>query len=334
VSARRAWIASSTTMLLFAGTSAHAEDCTARNAERATVPRIAARQQEYNGRCVIVDGVMHRLSLFESVDGVYLEPPDGLDPSSSGFRLGLDNLDRHFTEAYEHVTIVGRVQDCEEIRAMADASLAEGEFGWVSGYCHSHNGAYLWVKQLRHRRGVPFRRQMGSYERTDYGDIKPAPADWPHTAFIEAQAATFLAALRAKDRAELARLHFRNAGLEWDEDEKATLRFLLDDRRSPFASLRDSATAPQQLILVERSRLPDYEDGEYFDKDDYAAIVRFCREADCTGRWPIATFDAENLRTRPYACIIIQPWLIGPGEGDVPNFSTEIGKYGLAEPAR
>jgi hypothetical protein len=320
--------------LLFAGVHARAEDCTARNAERATVHQIATHQQAYNGRCVSVDGVMNGLSLFESVDGVYLQPRDSLDPSSSGFRLGLDNMRRRFSNDFRHVTVIGRVQDCEEIRAMVDASRPEGEIGWVSGYCHSYNGAYLWVKQLRHRAGKPFRRQMGSYERADYGNVKPAPADWPHTAFVTTLTSRFLAALRAKNREELADLHFRNAGLEWEEDEQATLRLLLAERRSPFASIRDSTGAPQQVILVERSRLPDYEGGEYYDKDDYSALVCFCREADCTGRWPIASFDADNLHTRPYACTRIDRWLIGSGKGVVPKFSTERAEFGLAEPPR
>ena len=57
----------------------------------------------------------------------------------------------------------------------------------------------------------------------------------------------------------------------------------------------------------------------------------YCREKDCTGRWPIATFDADNLRTRPYACTQIEPYLTD--KHLVPHFTTNIGKTGLAEPA-
>ncbi len=54
--------------------------------------------------------------LFESVDGVYLQPPDGLNPASSGFRLGLDHFSPELNGAYRHVSILARVQDCETMR--------------------------------------------------------------------------------------------------------------------------------------------------------------------------------------------------------------------------
>src|SRR5689334_5808387 len=74
--------------------------CTIQNSELATVPGIAAHPEKYRSRCVAIDGVMEGLYLFESVDGVYLRPRDGLDPSSSGFRLGLDNLQSHVSDDY------------------------------------------------------------------------------------------------------------------------------------------------------------------------------------------------------------------------------------------
>ena len=45
----------------------------------------------------------------------------------------------------------------------------------------------------------------------------------------------------------------------------------------------------------------------------------------------VATFDADNLRTRPYACTQIEPYLTD--KHVVPHFTTNIGKAGLAEPA-
>lgn len=147
---------------------------------------------------------------------------------------------------------------------------------------------------------------------------------------IEGLAGKFLAALRAGDRNTLADIHFRNVGLEWEEEEAELLEFLLDARKSPFPSLRRDREAPQQTILVDRSLLyPDPERANRFD-DDYSAIVCFCRTADCTGRWPIASFDADNLPSRPYACTRIEPYL-NDGATE-PHFTTPIGKSGLAEP--
>jgi hypothetical protein len=283
------------------------------------VPSIAADPDRYFGRCVAIDGVIHGLFLFESVDGVYLQPRDWLNPSSSGFRIGLDNLFEGPAEDYRHVSIIGRVQNCGAPRD--DAALL-----FVAGYCHYFNGVYVWIERLEGRRGRPFERRMGSYDRADYGDLEPAPDDWPHRATVDALAERFLDALRTRDHERLAGIHFRDVGLEWEDDEAALLKFLLA-YDSPFAAVRGSTMPPERIVLVERSRL---EPGDA--ADDYSATVCFCRERSCAGRWPIATFDADNVRGRPYVCTVVAPYLIYGTGRRVPHYSTPIGSGGLAEP--
>jgi hypothetical protein len=313
------------------GADTKPQKCSARNSERATVPQIAAEPEKYMGRCVTVDAVMQAAFLFDSVDGVYLQAPDRLNPASSGHRIGLDNISRHFSDRYRHVSIAGRVQDCETVRNCAAASGPEGAIIMVTGYCHYFNGPYVFVQDLRFRGGPSFERRMGSYDRKDYGDLEPAPENWPHRAKVEALTGEFLRALRSKDRERLAGLHFRDVGLDWKDEEATLLRFLLNSR-SPFAGFRTGQKPPQQLILVERSRLYSKQE-ESEDREavsDYSAIVCFCREASCDGRWPIAKFDADNMSTRPYACTEVGPYL---DDGRwVPHFTTRIGKNGLAEP--
>jgi hypothetical protein len=312
--------------------TAQATKCSARNSERVTIPQISADPQKYRGRCIAVEGVMQRASLFESVDGLYLQPPDILNPASNGLRIGLDNISRHFSERYRHVSILGRVQDCETVRSCVHASAAEGEVVMVNGYCHYFNGPYVFVHDLELRRGPAFERRMGDYGRDGYGDLGPAPEDWPHRATVDALASEFLRALRSNDRERLAGLHFRDVGLDWKDDETALLHFLLSARDSPFASIRTSQTPPERVVLVERLRewRPQREGSSGNELSDYTATVCFCREKSCTGRWPIATFDADNIPARPYACTTVGPYL----EGDrwVPHFTTAIGRVGLVEP--
>ncbi len=309
---------------------ARAADCTSRHVVRATVPQIAANPDSYQGQCVVVDGVMQGLHLYESVDGVYLQPRIFSNPASSGFQLGLDHLPS-FSEKYRHVSIVGRVQDCETIREIAHANEKDDEIVMVMGYCHSNDGPYLWISELHKRSGPPFMRQLGFRDRQDYGDLEPAPADWPHRARVESLVAQFLKALRERNRDGLLDIHFRNVGLEWKDDELNMQQLLLDDPKSPFREIRDGTGVPQQLLLVERDRLRERQQATDDPEADYTAYACFCREPDCTGRWPIATFDADNLPQRPYACTVVSPYFLG--KHSLPFFRTASRKYGLTEPA-
>ena len=306
--------------------------CSAQNSERVTIPQISADPKKYEGHCVAVDGVMQWASLFENADGLYLQPRDTLNPASNGLRIGLDNVSRHFSERYRHVSILGRVQDCETVRSCVQASAADGELVMVSGYCHYFDGPYVFVHGLELRRGPAFERRMGGYGRDGYGDLEPAPEDWPHRTTVDALASEFLRALRSNDRERLAGLHFRDVGLDWKEDETALLHFLLSARDSPFANIRTSQTSPQQVVLIERQRLRQSQEDSATGNEpsDYTATVCFCRERNCSGRWPIATFDADNIAARPYACTRVAPYL--DGTRWVPHFTTPIGRVGLAEP--
>lgn len=268
--------------------------------------------------------------LYEDVDGVYLQPTDSRNPSSNGAQLGLAGLNGRYSERYQHVSILGYVQDCEEVRACALASAGPDEIVFVTGYCHSYNGAHIAVARLRKRKGEPFERQMGAAARPGYGDLAPAPEDWLHRAKVDALASEFLEAVRSKDRDKLLQLHFDNAGLKWEDDKVKLIRFLLEDRRSPFADFRRRSDLPQRQILVERDLL---ESRDERDADNYSSVVCFCREDDCTDRWPIATFDADNLPVRPYVCTTIGPYW-SHRDGYVTHFQTEIRRFGLAEPKR
>jgi len=311
-------------LLVALGNPAMSANCERRDALRVTVTQVAGNPDAYMNKCVLIDGVMYGHSLFETVDGVYVRSPDALDDTKSGLRLGVDGARARARPGYRHVTLLGRIQDCEVIRQCVEAAAGPDEVVMVGGFCHTAYGPFVSIEDLEFHGGAPFFRQMGDAHPANYGDIEPVPANWPHRAKIEALAGKFLAALRARDRHTLADIHFRNVGLEWPDDEAQMLHFLLDDPKSPFAALRTSTNAPQTVVLSYRQ--PD--EGE----DDFSAFVCFCREPDCTDRWPIASFDADNVAGRPYACTTIEPYL---SDGhDIPHFRTPAMKAGLVEPTR
>ncbi len=304
----------------------HLPACTAASAEAATVRRVAGDQKAYRGRCVTISGVVKGLQLYDDVNGVYQRIPDVSDPSSSGAALGLDNPVRlgHLLPGYRVATITGRVQDCDLARRALDRSSAPGEVAMIVGYCHYRNGAYLWVTHISWGAASPPERRMGAAAGDDYGDLVPAPADWPHRPAVQALAARFLRALRTGDAATLANLHFEDPVTDQRDDARQLVAFLLRDGRSPFASIRTAKAEPQGVILVRREANDD--------PDDYSAFICFCRSADCTGRWPIATFDADNLPSRPYACTMVEPYLVFR-QGKRPMFRTPMERYGLSEPS-
>lgn len=310
--------------------------CSSATALQTTVAAVAQHPTEFIAKCVRINAVTKGSSIYENVDGVYLAPRVFLDPSSNGLRLGLDNWRKlRITEdGYRRVDVIGRVQDCETVRSMMDASVGENEIVMISGYCHYSNGTYLWVERISAARGPTFVRQLPRAARRGYGDLRPAPTGWRHAEQVEAAARAFLEAIRGGDGASLTQLHY-GSDVEYAQSERGSLLdFLLRDKRSPFASIRAGTGAPQMTILVERNEpLADEptDSNKDVDADDYTSTICFCRHFDCTQRWPIARFDADNLPTRPYACTHYGPYVVFR-RGAEPRFDTPRARDGLSEP--
>jgi hypothetical protein len=252
------------------------------------------------------------------VDGLYQRERDILDPTSNGGRLGLNDPNGRLN-AVERAelrfsTVVGSVGDCDAFHDFAQ-SLAdtEGRILLISGYCHSHGGIFLEVASARIGKTAKFKRQMGRAAGVNYGDLKPASEAWRHRVKVDQIVKRFLDALRSKDRNKL----LLQIG-SFPNEKHELLRLLLSDRRSVFSELRSGTGDPQRINLLWRDDEPSDEN------DDTTPIVCFCRESDCTGRWPIAQFDADNLPSRPYACM--QVW------ADTGDINVPIEKYGLIEP--
>jgi hypothetical protein len=309
-------------VLLASAAAAHLapRSCMAANAEPVTIAQIMDDPAGYEGRCVAVTALGHGVVLVSSVEDYYLAGPlAGGDPTDR-LHLGVANLPhsrRIPRDGLHPVTAVGRLEICQRLHDMADATARAGRFGWVSGYCHMSLGPYLRLEDLRilRDRDRPT-RLTGEANRARLGGLVPAPEDWPHRAFVEAQADQWLAALQARDRAGFARLHL--AG-EPEAEEAARLAF---GRHRGFADLR-RASRPQRAIFVARSA------GD--EAEDYSSTICFCRSGDCSERWPISGFDADNHEDRPYVCTRFGPYVLFR-RGTVPAFITRRSPHGLPEP--
>ncbi|HEY0011654.1 MAG TPA: hypothetical protein VGB79_02235 [Allosphingosinicella sp.] len=306
------------------------EACAARRAVPATVEQIMS-DGAWKGRCVSVTAMADGYRLYSGVEGFYRSArADGADPAQdpdARGRLGLDNGDlmrRIPRGRFSEATVVGRVQDCEEMRATVNASLGPDEIGWVSGYCHTETGPVLRLAEVGRVSPMAPLRRMGEAARSDYGNLVFAPGSWTQRAEAAAQADAYLAALRRGDRAAFVALHDDEGGSA-SSSAAAALAFAPD---SPFAEIRRSARVPQIAIFLHRH---DIEALGEAGASAPSATVCFCRSADCTGKWPISEHDADNAPERPYVCTGVQPLQSADGMRWI--FRTHAEPPGLTEPA-
>ncbi len=306
---------------LLAASPARAEeraDCTPRSATTATVAAIAGDPPAWTGRCVTVTAVGSGRWLYESVDGFYRLSREPGDPASNGLRLGLDNLTRTIA-GFPELTVTGRVQDCEAARQAVEASAKAGEIAMIAGYCHYFSGAYLWVEKARRGPAKPFERRT-RVRGEGYGDLSSGSDAWARRALVEQKSSAFLAAVVARDRQALAELMAPDPtdALDLEAARKAAADVL--GRSSVFKALGLSS----QRIVLRRRGAGD---------DGLDAFACFCRTADCTGRWPIASFDVDNLPSRPYACIRVADYVVFQ-KGLRPVIMLPEVEAGLKEPAQ
>lgn len=308
--------------------------CTRQGAQPATIEAIMANPAGFRGRCVAVMGLSHGFLLFTSVDGYYLAGPlRGGDPAThpeDRERLGLDNeriIRRIPRGGLRWVTAIGRVQFCEETRDMVAGSAGPDEIVMVMGFCHMANGPYLWLSEVAVSPGPSLTRLIDETNRLRVGNLVTPPADWPHRGFVEAHARQYLDALRSGDRAAFARLNQPDEISA--EDGRAAVAMAFGHHRG-FRDVRRASQPPQMAIFIQDAPGPRTWSAEDRN-DEYASTVCFCRSGDCTDRWPISTFDADNREDRPYVCASFGPYIVFNG-GTVPIFRTRGQPFGLPEP--
>jgi hypothetical protein len=328
------------TLIALAAAAATPTACTRANAESATIRQIMTEPDRFRHRCVTVTALQRGASMFESVDDFYLASPFAGKPEANPIyrgRLILENqrrmrswLGHADADRLHRATATGEVRDCVEIRDAIQASAGPDEIVFTTGLCHYLHGWYLQTSELEIGEAVPAVRLTGEANRTRVGNLVEAPPSWPYRAFVEEHARRYLAALRAGDRTTFLALHL---DAERPQSGGAAGRDALEagfGRHRGFADLRTSPRSPQMAIFLEDEPGPaTTPPGQA--PSDYSALICFCRGPDCTARWPISSFDADNREDRPYACTDFSPYfLMGRPQ---PAFSTAQSNGGLPEPS-
>jgi hypothetical protein len=308
--------------------------CTRQSAQPAAIQAIMHDPAAYRGRCVAVTAFSHGLMLFASLDGYYLAGPlTGIGPArepEARERLGMENrrvMRRIPRGGLRLVTAFGRVQICEELRDMIEGSAGPNEIVMLMGFCHMANGPVLGLTDVSLSPSPSPARLSGEANRARLGNLVAPPADWPHRAFVEEYARQYLAALRSGDRATFARIHEPDHQSGAEGSEAVALAF---GHHRGFRDIRTAPQPPQMAIFIQDAPGPRIWSAEDRD-DDYASTICFCRSGDCTDRWPISTFDADNREDRPYVCASFGPYIVFNG-GTAPTFRTGRERFGLPEP--
>jgi hypothetical protein len=275
--------------------------CTGRNAEAVDLQTLAADPRKYDGKCVRVSGLWIGPALYSGIEGYYRVGPvigRSADPSAWTHRIGVYVSERIEKRAKNveaaDADVIGTAGVCEDLWSFSETMIT-----MAIGYCHYLSGGYVKAAAISFRE-VPFIRQAGEAARQQFGNLAPPPKGWTHLAEVEALAQRWLKDIQTGDVDDFLALHGLISNDIDLDDKENDFHQVFRAKKSPFASFRGASSTPQSAIfVVERPQAPD---AEPMPPNDYAAVACYCRETDCSARWPISLADASSAKTRPFIC--------------------------------
>jgi hypothetical protein len=297
--------------------------CTPEHAEATTVEAITTAPQRWLDRCVTISGISGGIELFSSVEGMYRTgrfAADGnFDPADLRHRIGIDRqelrgnagLRRRATQ----IRVTGRVDSCERrFQRVVDA----GGVPFLGGYCHSHKGPTIIVSDYAISNRT-FQRLVGDAARQRVGDLIEVPVDWEWRDELEKSKRDFASAVRAGDRHRLSNLLSYGSGLE----EKRITHILT---APAYQELREGRSGEVKILSrTVGGRFKPSGNGYV------SAYFCYCRTRNCSGRWPIASVDADAGEERPYVCVNVSGRIADPPRLEM--YAPDDGGW-LAEPRR
>lgn len=324
------------TLLSFAafitGTGAQAQSgCTPSTAREVALLEIVSDSSRFVDECVSVTAPSNGAMMYSGVDGYYLAGPlvgaaDEAGPIE-GRVIGLYVGEASRWPELWEARATGIVDICSRMSAAFQASSPPGSIVMMRGYCHYTDGPVLRDASIEYLRPLAFERKVGEEQRRRFGTLAITDASWTHYQSASAWADRFLDVIQRGDTAAMLELH----GLEEAPrpDEMADVLSATFGSWSAFSRIEEDAE-PQRAILATHNVLAG---GRDFAMDEYRALLCFCVEGDCSDRWPIWTFDADNASMRPYACTEIASYREDAG-AERYEFTTVLTPYvRLVEPS-
>lgn len=284
--------------------------CARGMATAVTFADIAARSGALIGKCVALSGLWGGRVLYNGMEGYYLAGPRLGSPALTPDRaIGVYARESLMAalghEGPRYATIVGILGTC--------AALSDGAI-MVMGYCHYAWGPYIAASATELAPGR-VTRQVSETARTRWGDLQVLPDSDPERAELESVAMHWLRALRSADVEDFARLQDIPMSEVDMSDENGVFYAAFVASDSSFAALRARKTTPPIILFRQKREQAADDDDASTAESHFVACV--CAAKDCTGRWPIAGFDAANAPERPYVCTVVthapgdaQPWAV------------------------
>ncbi len=276
--------------------------CDPNNSEKVSLAAVAADPAAFMGKCVRVEAIYSNERLYADQDAIY-----GLNAKSiGGYVDGQGDLTGFWTG-----TFTGRVADC----ARAEDDLLTGllrspgiSLNYRTLGCLAPEGPFLvFMSQGELKPSKLTRRLPGAKG----ADLAVAPESWEHRGEVAGLAGEFGAALQASDKAALKRFVRNDYAIEQ----------LIAGEGTAIDALKTAKPRELKIFTYGAS-----------SSDMFSSEACYCLTADCAKRWPIARRDADNQKSRPYACIRID----GVKEGGGWTYTLDPSRDfdGLPEPGR
>jgi hypothetical protein len=309
-----------------------------------TIEDLQANFEAFATRCVRIRGIRMGHRLYSSREATL----DRLAPSGESARRSIviypDGRRFGSPANAEWADVTGRTGSCAAENAAVAAAVEAtqpGSIFMVSGYCHTSLENYVLPVDIN-------RVERGRIFRLTEAEVPPAlrslveaPTDRAPEAYIRA-AQALVAALANRDAAAFLRLTEPSLASEMNRQNGVAPEWAEQPLREVDAAFRNSAILAiftplhpverrQQRVFVEREDLE--ESAEVIRRGAFTnLLVCWCRTPDCEGRWPVASYDADNDPSRPYACVRATDYVLGPSAGYAIQVSADLGARGLAEP--
>lgn len=320
--------------------AAAVKSCAGAEISDATIEQVQANLARYAGRCVRMRGILADGRLYADRQAT-LETRDKTADDRRPKRSIVVLRDGQFPPAL--VELVGRLSDCGWAHdAVASYQAAHpDEIVMVSGFCHTSIEAYFDKPMVRILSTAPILRLLEAEVPLAKRLLVETPAVLPGRGKAIDAAKALLVAISTRDEAAFRRLHNPLAQDILDTDgpsgrtnewvAEAHTDFLRSGTLRPVAAAILAHPERQTRVFIEADDAADFRDN---GGTPYRLTTCWCTVDNCSGRWPIALYQADNIPARPYFCAMVGSYLLGPRKPTVPYVELPEEKAGFAEPPR